>query len=54
MSSTGSVTLTPEQVKTVRASLFAAKFALEQDVEGREKNEAITRINEALDLVRNK
>ena len=44
-----SVVLTSEDAAVIQRALYSAKFALEQDVDGREKEEAIRKINEALD-----
>lgn len=47
-----SITLTANEVKQVRDTLLASKFALEQDVDGPEKYEALKKINAAMDLLR--
>jgi hypothetical protein len=47
-----SITLSAEDVEVIQQGLYAAKFALEQDSDGREKDEAIKKINEALDHLR--
>ncbi len=50
----GSSTLTKEEVERVKRALYTAKFALEQSVKGKDKDEAVDRINEALNLMRDR
>lgn len=47
-----SLILDDKAANEVEEALLAAKFALEQDVDGPEKNEAIRKINAALDKLR--
>lgn len=41
-----------DDVVVLERALYSAKFAFEQGVEGREKEEVIKKINEALDKLR--
>lgn len=41
-----------DDVIVLERALYTAKFALEQDVDGPEKEDAIKKINEALDKLR--
>lgn len=47
------IILTPEEAAVIERGLYSAKFALEQDVDGQEKQDAVRKINEALDQLRN-
>lgn len=46
------ITLSADEVHQVQETLLIAKFALEQDVDGPEKQEALNAINKALDTMR--
>lgn len=46
------VHLQASDATVIREALYAAKFALEQDVDGPEKNDALKKINDALDKLR--
>ncbi len=44
--------LTKDEASKVRDALFAAKFALEQEMPTRDTREALQKINIALDILR--
>ncbi len=46
------ITLTGDEVNHIKETLLVAKFALEQDVDGAEKSEALKAINRSLDVLR--
>ena len=46
------MTLSAEDIKTIRETLVLAKFALEQRDEGPERAKALQKINSTLDLLR--